>query len=88
MTSVDERVSQFYLSVGRLCADARLGGLTMRITLADGTEIIGVPQPPRETEGVEQLDAIGYADEVTVDGVTVALSDVVAATVSRPRTAG
>jgi hypothetical protein len=85
---MDERVSQFFLSVGRLCADARLGGLTVRLTLADGSQIAGVPEPPRETEGSDELDAIGYADEVRVAGVAVRLSQVAEAAVSRPRRTG
>ena len=81
---MDERAAQFFLSVGRLCADARIGGLTVRLTLAGGDEVVGIPNPPPETEGPEEVDGIGYADSVTVDGVAVALSDVVEATVSHP----
>jgi hypothetical protein len=81
---VDERVSQFYLSVGRLCADAHTGRLTVRLTLATGTEVVGVPDPPPETEGGDELDATGYADGVTIAGVAVALSDVIEASVSHP----
>jgi hypothetical protein len=81
---MDERAAQFFLSVGRLCADARIGGLTVRLRLAGGDEIVGVPNPPPQTEGPGEVDGIGYADSVTVDGVAVALSDVVEATVSHP----
>ena len=81
---MDERISQFFLSVGRLCADARLGGLVVRLTLASEHEIVGVPESPPQTEGPEQLDSIGYADSVTIDGVAVALSDVVEACVRHP----
>jgi hypothetical protein len=82
--AVDERVSQFFLSVGRMCADARIAELTVRLTLASGEEIAGVPEPPPETEGEEELDGIGYADCVTVDGIAVVLSDVVEASVGHP----
>jgi hypothetical protein len=81
---MDERASQFFLSVGRLCGDARIAHLTVRLTLATGDEVVGVPEPPRETEGDEELDGIGYADSVTVDGTAVALSDVVEASVVHP----
>jgi hypothetical protein len=82
--SVDERVSQFFVSVGRLCADAHIGRLTVRLTLVSGAEIVGVPDPPPETEGSGELDATGYADGVTVAGVAVALSDVIEASVGHP----
>jgi hypothetical protein len=81
---MDDRVSQFFLSVGRMCGDARTGGLTVRLHLASGEEIAGVPDPPPETEGPQELDTIGYADAVRVGGVVVALSDVVEATVAHP----
>jgi hypothetical protein len=81
---MDERVSQFLLSVGKLCADARIGRLTVHLTVAGGERIAGVPEPPPTTEGDDELDAIGFADVVTVDGVRVALSDVVEASVMRP----
>jgi hypothetical protein len=81
---VDERVSQFFLSVGRLCADAHIGRLTVRLTLVSGSEVVGVPDPPPESEGADELDATGYADGVNIAGVAVALSDVIEASVGRP----
>ena len=81
---MDERASQFFLSVGRLCDDARIAGLTVRVWLAGGEELAGVPGPPLPTEGADELDAIGYADAVTIGGVDIALSDVVEASVVHP----
>jgi hypothetical protein len=77
----------FFCSVGRLCGDARVGGLVVRVTLVSGEEVVGVPAPPRETEGTDELDTTGYADALTVDGVAVALSDVVAASIAHPEPA-
>ena len=82
---MDERASQFFLSVGTLCGDARIARLTVRLTLITGEELVGVPEPPPETEGDGELDTIGYADALTVGGVAVALSDVVEASVSHPQ---
>ena len=84
MCSVDERVSQFFLSVARLCGDAHTGGLQVRLTLVSGAEIVGVPEPLPEAEGGDELDATGYADSVTIAGVAVALSEVVEASVGHP----
>jgi len=67
-----------------MCGDAGLGQLTVRLTLADGRVVAGVPDPLRETEGAGELDTIGYADAVTVGGTEVALSAVVEASVTRP----
>jgi hypothetical protein len=81
---MDDRASHFFLTVGRLCGDARTGGFVVRLSLASGEDVVGVPEPPPETEGEDQLDTIGYADAVTVDGIAVALSDVVEASVAHP----
>jgi hypothetical protein len=81
---VDDRSSQFFVAVGRLCTDARLAGLTVRLSLDNGEQIVGVPEPPPETEGGDELDSTGYADKVSVDGVAVPLSDVIEASVRRP----
>ena len=81
---MDERTAQFFVTVGRLCDEARTGALSVRLRLADGDEILGVPEPLPKAQQGEQLDETGYADEVTVGGVSVDLSDVVEATVMRP----
>jgi hypothetical protein len=81
---VDDIVAQFLISVGKLCTDARLGGLTVCLRVQDGEEWIGVPEPPPETEADDQLDQTGYGDAVSVAGVEVRLSDVIEASVRRP----
>jgi hypothetical protein len=84
MARMDERLAQYFLAVGRVCGDARLGQLTVRLTLADGRVVVGVPDPLRDAEGAAELDTIGYADAVTVGGTEVALSAVVEASLTRP----
>jgi hypothetical protein len=81
---VDDRISQFFVTVGRLCADAGLAAMTVCLSLENGDEVVGVPKPPPEAEGADELDSTGYADAVSVDGVAVPLSDVVEASVRRP----
>ena len=84
MARMDERLSQYFLAVGRMCGDAGLGQLTVRLTLAEGRVVTGVPAALRDAEGAAELDAIGYADAVTVGGIEVALSAVVEASLTRP----
>jgi hypothetical protein len=81
---VDDNVAQFFVSVGKLCSDARLAGLTVCLRVQDGEEWIGVPEPPPETEADDELDQTGYGDAVTVAGVEVRLSDVTEASIRRP----
>jgi hypothetical protein len=80
---VDDRVAQFVISVAKLCADAHVGGLTVRLRLVTGGQVVGVPEPPPETQGASELDDTGYVDTVKVDGVAVALSDVIEACIQR-----
>jgi hypothetical protein len=84
MARMDERLAHYFLAVGRVCGDARLGQLTVRLTLADGRVVVGVPDPLRDAEGAAELDTIGYADAVTVGGTELALSAVVEASLTRP----
>ena len=81
---MDDVVSQFFVSVGKLCADARLARLTVCLRVQDGKEWVGVPEPPPATEAADELDQTGYRDVVSVGGVDVRLSDVVEASIRRP----
>ncbi len=82
---MDERLSQFFVCAAQLCADARLAELTVSVTLVGGRRIEGIPQPPPETDDPGQMvDETGYADQVSVGGVAVAFTDIVAVAVRRP----
>src|SRR3954451_5563093 len=93
---VDDRLAQFMVSVGKLCADAHVGELTVRLGLVSGKEVVGVggappaagglgeAAPPPESEGLDELDSTGYVDCVWVGGAAVPLSEVVEATLHRP----
>jgi hypothetical protein len=84
---VDDDNAQFFVTVGNLCADAHLAGLTVRLSLETREQVTGVPEPPPETEGSDELDNTGYADVVPFDGIAVPLSEVVEVSLSRPRRA-
>jgi hypothetical protein len=81
---VDDRVAQFVVSIGTLCADAHVAQLPVRLSLATGDCVAGVPEAPQPTEGPEQVDDTGFADAITIEGVAVQLSDVVEASIRRP----
>ena len=81
---MDDRVAQFLVSVAKLCGDAHLGRFPVRLRLLDGGELLGVPEPPADTDGDGQLGDTGFADQLSVDGVVVALSDVAEASIRRP----
>ena len=72
------------VSVGKLCADAHVGGLTVRLVLDNGEQVVGTTVSPNQSEGGEELDSTGYVDCVSVGGVAVPLSEVVEATIHRP----
>jgi hypothetical protein len=81
---VDDRIAQFYVSVAKMCADASLGGLTVHLSLDNGEQVVGVPAPPPESEGFDELDTTGYVDCVSVGGIAVPLSQVAEASIRRP----
>jgi hypothetical protein len=85
---MDERAAQFFVSVGRICGDAAIGRLRVSLRVASGAEIVGVPDAPPPTEGARQLDETGLADEIAVDGVVIALSDVVEVALIHPAADG
>jgi hypothetical protein len=85
---MDERRAQFFVGVGRMCADAAIARLRVSLRLASGLEIAGVPDPPAPTEGAGQLDETGLADQIAVAGTVVALSDVVEAVLIHPANDG
>jgi hypothetical protein len=84
MCGVDDRVAHFLVSVGKLCADAHVGGLTVRLVLDNGEEVVGVTAPPPESEGPDELDSTGYVDCLWIGGVAVPLSEVAEAAIYRP----
>jgi hypothetical protein len=81
---VDDRVAEFLVNAGNLCADAHVGGLTVRLALDNGEQVVGLTAPPPESEGPDELDTTGYVGCVWVGGVAVRLSGVVEAAIHRP----
>src|SRR4051812_22738626 len=63
---------------------AHLGGLTVRLVLDNGEQVVGVAAPPPESDGADELDTTGYVDCVSIGGVPVPLSDDVEASIHRP----
>ena len=80
---MDDRDSHFFTLVGKLCDEAIVGGIPVRLVLRDGTSCEGHPRP-RVADGARHLDDTGYGDAVDLDTRTVKLSDVVQASVLRP----
>jgi hypothetical protein len=80
---VEDRVAQFVISVAKLCSDASVGELTVRLTLSSGDQVVGVPEPPPDAQGTGELDDTGYRDAVTVDGRAVPLTEVIEASIQR-----
>jgi hypothetical protein len=81
---MNDRVAQFYVAVARVCADAALADIGVRMRLANGDEVAGVPAAPRSAAAPDELDGTGYADGLRIDGVLFALSAVVAVTLEHP----
>jgi hypothetical protein len=77
----------FFIMVGRLLDDARLGRLEVRLVMRDGTALDGVPDEWASRADGEELDDTGYVREVAIGGVRVDLAEVRQATVVHPESA-
>ena len=81
---MDDRSAQFYVVVAQICADAALAGIAVRMRLASGDVVAGLPAPPRPAVPPDAFGETGYADALRIDGVAFALSAVVAVTLELP----
>ncbi len=83
---MDDVTAQFFVMLGDICDDARLGHLPVRLTLADGTVIEGIPDSARQPSPGDAgpLDDTGVRTMVVIDGVRVALPEVSEVSVVRP----
>lgn len=78
-------VGLFYVMLGECCDAARLGHVSMRLELDDGTGIEGVPAESAIADRTErQIDATGTRPELLIAGIAVPLDRVRRYTVIRP----
>lgn len=80
---MDERSSHFFISVGRMCEDAAVGGLEVRVLTESGGPVEGVPDPPREA-GERGLDDTGYEDGLRIGDRDLELHEIVEIAMHRP----
>ena len=80
---MDERTGHYFISVGRICEDAALGGLPVRVRVDGGEALEGVPEPP-EPVGERGLDHTGYEDGLSIGPRRIALHDVTEISLRRP----
>ena len=73
----------FFIMVGRILDDARLGRLSVRLELADGRTIEGVPDD-WASGGSQELDDTGYDRRVAVAGAQLDLESVRQASIIHP----
>lgn len=80
-----DTIDHFFVMVGQLLDNAKIGGVLVRLTLSDGRVVEGVPDGAMLDVllGAELYDS-GYARWIGLAGSTVDLSDVRDATIVRP----
>jgi hypothetical protein len=76
----------FFVMVGQLIDNARIGGIALIFDLSGGEVVKGVPSQGASTQSPDdnELDHTGYARRVELDGIGVDLADVRRATVVYP----
>jgi hypothetical protein len=81
----DEQLEQFFHMLGSCLDQARVGGMPVRLALADGSKVEGVPTEPATSVGAEQdIDQTGTRRFVEVGDRVVALEHVQSYAVARP----
>ena len=81
---LDNVHAQFLITVADACQSAATASLAVDLLLSSGQRIAGVPASVPAGFGDRQVDDTGYADEVAINGTTVALQDIVACTILAP----
>jgi hypothetical protein len=78
-------MDHFFVMVGQILDEARIGGLIVRLTFGDGGVVEGVPAAPASSDGAgEEIDDTGYRRWISVDGRTLDMTDVCEAAIVRP----
>ena len=80
-----DSADHFFVMVGQLIDNARIGGIPLVFSLCGGEVVEGVPSEAAFTlEPDEELDDTGYARRVALAGIAVQLADIRRATVVHP----
>jgi|tagenome__1003787_1003787.scaffolds.fasta_scaffold19756371_2 hypothetical protein len=80
---MDDLVEHYLVTVGQLLDQAAIGGLRVRLELADGQTAEGAP-PLSQGAGDDQLSDTGYPPSIELDGSLVPLAQVRRATIRHP----
>jgi hypothetical protein len=81
-----DTVDHFFVMVGQVLDDARIGGVVVRLTLTDGTVIEGVPsEPVADASQGDEIDDTGYGRWIEVAGARIDLVTVRQATIVHPQ---
>jgi hypothetical protein len=80
-----DTVDHFFVMVGQILDSAMIGSVLVRLTLADGGVVEGVPSAPAsDISGAEEIDDSGYARYVSIAGSVIDLTDVRQVTIMHP----
>src|SRR4051812_27553985 len=81
-----DSVDHFFVMVGQVLDDARIGGVVVRLTLHDGAVVEGVPsEPVADASRGDEIDDTGYGHRIEVAGASVDLATVRQATIVHPQ---
>ena len=82
---VADTIDHFFVMVGQVLDDARIGRVLVRLTLTGGAVVEGVPsEPVAGASDGDEIDDSGYGRWVTLAGTEVDLTAVRQATILHP----
>lgn len=81
MTMTEDRRGHYIVMLGSCCDGARMGGMSVRVELEDGTVVEGVPTAAPDGDA---RDGTGLDPYLVIDHVRVRATDVRSYCVGRP----
>ena len=81
---MQDETAHFLVMVGDACNSARLASLPVEVTTRDGRRLSGVPVPQEASTPQQEIDDTGFKNELILDGVSIALDQVVELRLRRP----
>lgn len=81
---MDDHTAQFYVMVGAICDQARLGQIAVRFALDDGSVVEGIPASPSPAPADAELDQTGYRCDISVGTTPIHLPAVREVAFARP----
>ena len=84
---MDDRLSEYVIAIGVVCAAAELASFEVEVVTSDGQVVVGPVGRPTSADGKVEFDDTGLQRTVRIDDAIVKLDEVVQCTMRQPASA-